>query len=217
MLRENIPVGDPPENLPAKFLFHYGLLGQRKGTLWLSRALPLAWKQCPDLQMVLAGKLHHPYDTMGQLSEQWQHSEARIKWLGPLAKPQLYAVLKRAWATVLPSEVDNLPNTVIESLMHGIPVIGTDGASINELVEHNRNGGLVPLGDDQALADMLARAWRGEPPFDGKAVPEPMIFAQMQPTAAAKDLCHEAQQLLPRRLQLRHQSIVQPVHPTASV
>ncbi|NJL30590.1 MAG: glycosyltransferase family 4 protein [Phycisphaerales bacterium] len=217
MFRETSTQVEPPVDLPNKFLFHYGLLGQRKGTLWLSRALPLAWKQCPELQVILAGQLHHPYEAMKELSKQWQDNNGRIRWLGPLPKAQLYAVLKRAWATVLPSEVDNLPNTVIESLMHGKPVIGTYGASINELVEDGCTGGLVPLGNDQALADMMVRAWHGQPPFDGKPIPEPVIFKQMQPAIAAKTLTEAAQAQLPQRLRLRHQAIAPQAHHATNV
>jgi glycosyltransferase involved in cell wall biosynthesis len=71
----------------------------------------------------------------------------------------MYAVLKRADAAVLPSQADNLPNTVIESLVFGIPVLGSRGASIDELVEEGRTGHLVALGDVQGLAGALVKMW----------------------------------------------------------
>ena len=60
---------------------------------------------------------------------------------------------------MLPSQVDNLPNTVIESLSLGIPVLGSRGASIDELVEEGRTGHLVELGDVHGLAETLVRMW----------------------------------------------------------
>ena len=82
--------------------------------------------------------------------------------LYPLTKPELYAALRRADAAVLPSLVDNLPNTVIESLMMGIPVIGTNGASIDELVQQDVTGELVAPGDVEGLATAMVRVWKGQ-------------------------------------------------------
>ena len=76
---------------------------------------------------------------------------------GPLLRPAMQTVLRRADVAVLPSQVDNLPNTVIESLSLGIPVLGSRGASIDELVEEGRSGHLVAFGDVQALANALIR------------------------------------------------------------
>jgi glycosyltransferase involved in cell wall biosynthesis len=52
---------------------------------------------------------------------------------------------------VIPSERDNLPNTVVESMACGTPVIGTDVGGIPELVRPRRTGLLVPVGDVAAL------------------------------------------------------------------
>lgn len=145
--------------LPKRFLLHFGQMMPRKGTAWLAQALPLAWDSAPDLTIVCAGRIYEQYHTT------WEPvmgpDESRVVWLGALTKPTLYAVLARAEAVVLPSLVDNLPNTVIESLMMGIPVIGTAGASIDELVAHGQHGLLVTRGDAQGLADTMVSIWNG--------------------------------------------------------
>ena len=61
---------------------------------------------------------------------------------------------------MLPSRFDNLPNTVIECLALGVPVIGTIGASIEELVTPGRDGELVPIADPRALAAAITARWR---------------------------------------------------------
>ena len=86
----------------------------------------------------------------------------QLIWRGPLERPQLYGIVSGAVASVLPSRVDNLPNTVIESLQYRVPVIGSRGASIDEMVEEGRNGILVPIEDVDALAEAMVRVWRGE-------------------------------------------------------
>jgi glycosyltransferase involved in cell wall biosynthesis len=158
-LIEHASDAEPVEGLPDRFLLHFGQLRRRKGTDWIAQALPLAWKTEPTLKLALAGKLEG-FD-LDQWRKRWGEHQSNVIYLGRLTKPKLYSTLHRATASVLPSLVDNLPNTVIESLTLGIPVIGSDGASIDELVEPGKTGELVPVNDIPALADAMVRAWRG--------------------------------------------------------
>ena len=146
--------------LPKRYLFHFGQLNGCKGTPLLARALPLAWRTEPELSMVWAGRdrLHR----FPGYAASWGPSRSRVVFAGELPKPALYAALRDAEAAVLPSRVDNLPNTAIESLLFGVPVIASDGASLDELIEPDRTGELVPIGDERALADAMVRVWRGE-------------------------------------------------------
>jgi glycosyltransferase involved in cell wall biosynthesis len=60
---------------------------------------------------------------------------------------------------VLPSLVDNLPNACLEAMALGKPVIGTSGASFEELLTDGISGFLVPPGDPRALADRIIAVW----------------------------------------------------------
>jgi glycosyltransferase involved in cell wall biosynthesis len=53
--------------------------------------------------------------------------------------------------------LENSPGVVIHALSQGLPVIGSDKGGIPELVLHDRNGLLVPAGDESAWRDALAR------------------------------------------------------------
>jgi glycogen synthase len=155
------PSPRPPIALPDRYFLHFGQLMARKGTALLAVALPLAWERAPDLTMVWAGRC---WDR-GKL-ENWLsglgHRRNQVIVTGAIAKPDLYAILQRAGAAVLPSQVDNLPNTVIESLMFGIPVIGSRGASIDEIVDERVTGHLAALGNARELADALVAMWNGQ-------------------------------------------------------
>ena len=153
---EDQPASEVPFSLPSRFLIHFGQLIKLKGSDLLARALLIAWEKAPDITMVWCGS-------------GWEiESGARCGQLigsRPLYrtafKATVYAVLARAEAAVLPSQVDNLPNTVIESLLFGVPVVGSRGASIDELVEEGRTGYLVRVGDVVSLAEALVRVWQG--------------------------------------------------------
>jgi len=150
----------PPCGLPDRFLLHFGFFSRKKGTAWLSAALKVAFEMEPSLRMVWVG--HGNFNEIESWLDNLGQHQSKLQVLYPLPKPELYAVLQRADATVLPSLVDNLPNTAIESLMLGVPVIGTRGASIDELVEEGVTGDLVPPGDVEGLASAIIRFWRGE-------------------------------------------------------
>jgi glycosyltransferase involved in cell wall biosynthesis len=59
------------------------------------------------------------------------------------------ALLAAADATVVPSEFDNLPKVVLESLACGMPVVAFRVGGIPQLVEHGSNGWLAKPFDVQ--------------------------------------------------------------------
>ena len=137
------------------------------------------------MTIVWAGKLPQGEDFATTYPELAAESE-RFIWLGSLKKPELYGVLEKAIAVVAPSRCDNLPNNVLESLACGVPVIGSAGASIEEVVEDHVHGELVPIEDVTALAQSLLRAWHSEPPFDGRIFPA--LSDDFEPRRAAQRL-----------------------------
>jgi glycosyltransferase involved in cell wall biosynthesis len=50
-----------------------------------------------------------------------------------------------------------MPNTVLEGMACGLPVIGTKASGLDELVRDGVNGYLVDINDKGALAERLAR------------------------------------------------------------
>jgi glycosyltransferase involved in cell wall biosynthesis len=178
------PAAGLPMTLPDRYFVHFGSLGRRKGTDLVARALPLAWRVEPGLEMVWIGRIDER--SLAGFRTGWGEARERVSVVGTLAKPELYRVLQGALASVLPSTVDNLPNTVIESLALGVPVIGSDGASIDELVEHGASGTLVPIGDAAALAAAMVEAWQGRASWTGGGLRSPRVLDSMQPDEAVR-------------------------------
>lgn len=58
---------------------------------------------------------------------------------------------RKASLFVIPSLEDNLPNTVIEAMACGIPVVGFDAGGIKDMIIHKENGFLVPTKDVEKL------------------------------------------------------------------
>lgn len=67
------------------------------------------------------------------------------------------SVIQNAWATVLSSDYEGIPNALLESMSLGVPSVSTDcspgGAAM--LIRNKENGLLVPRGDVKALASAM--------------------------------------------------------------
>jgi glycosyltransferase involved in cell wall biosynthesis len=61
-------------------------------------------------------------------------------------------LLARSALFVLPSRSEAFPNGLVEAMAAGVPSIASGVGGILELVQHQRNGLLVPVGDAAALA-----------------------------------------------------------------
>lgn len=69
----------------------------------------------------------------------------------------LSSVYSAADVFVIPSLMDNLPNTVIESLFCGTPVIGFPIGGIPDMILHKKNGIIVEEVNVDALANSISR------------------------------------------------------------
>jgi len=76
-----------------------------------------------------------------------------VEFLGP--RTDVARLLQAADGFVLSSAWEGLPNTVMEAMAAGLPVVATDVGDVRELVEEGVSGFVVPPGDPQALAERM--------------------------------------------------------------
>ena len=66
--------------------------------------------------------------------------------------PELYALMD---VFVLPSHREGFPRSPMEASAMGVPCVITDIRGCREIVKHQRNGLLIPLGDISAMVDAI--------------------------------------------------------------
>ena len=78
----------------------------------------------------------------------------RVLWTG--YRQDVLKLLPAFDLFVQPSHHEGLPNTVLEAMAAGLPVIATEVGGIPELVLNHNTGLLVPVGDPAALGEAIS-------------------------------------------------------------
>jgi len=131
---------------PDKFVLLFvaqNIQDPRKGFQYLERAIQ---KLSPDIQSKLCLLL------MGKDSPENLPIESI-----PTGSLQEVALIRQAYAAanvlVTPSLEDNLPNTIMEAMACGKPVIAFKTGGIPEMIQHKKNGWLAEPGYEQGLSE----------------------------------------------------------------
>ncbi|MBW4498847.1 MAG: glycosyltransferase family 4 protein [Scytonema hyalinum WJT4-NPBG1] len=145
-----------------KYLLFFGRFQIHKGFHILAQALPKFLQAYPDSYAVCVGEdmATKIAPSMKEYASSLCGKNAdRLIFIDRLRHAQLYPVIVGARLIVLPSLIDNLPNACLEAMGLGKPVIGTLGASFDELITDGETGFLVPVGDLDALSAKIYEAW----------------------------------------------------------
>jgi glycosyltransferase involved in cell wall biosynthesis len=80
--------------------------------------------------------------------------------LGGQSSDEMVSELERANIFVLPSYVENSPNSLTEAMLIGTPSIASYVGGVPTLITHGKDGLLFPSGDAYSLAGMIAKIRR---------------------------------------------------------
>lgn len=143
-----------------KYVLFFGNLYYEKGILTIAEIIERFLRNNPEYFWVFAGR---SLDINGKsaariLSEAAGEYKHKVIFLGELPHEQLYPVIQNADFVVLPSIMENLSNACIEAMYFSKIVIGTNGASFEQLIQDNVNGLLCRIGDSADLLDKMQRA-----------------------------------------------------------
>ena len=96
----------------------------------------------------------NPKSVHAKTLQKW-HDQGLVEWIG--FQKDMVNVLAMSHIVTLPSYREGVPKFLIEAASCGRPIVTTDVPGCREIVQHNKNGLLVPVGDGPALARALLK------------------------------------------------------------
>ena len=133
----------------------------------LLEAAPIILGRCPDVEFVIAGD--GPRRQELEALARTGGIAARVRFIGHTEN--VAAVLASSDMFVLPSRSEAFPNSVLEAMAAGLPIVATRVGGIAELIEHQRTGVLVPPDSPRALGHAILDLiqWRSHAAGLGRA------------------------------------------------
>lgn len=128
-----------------------GRLTEQKGFSYLLRAAREVVRKIPQAVFLVAGK--------GELREELESEigvlglDQSVRLLG--FRNDVYDLMQISSVFAMSSLWEGLPVTLIEAGACKLPVVATAVGGIMEVIESGKNGLIVPIGDEQALAKGL--------------------------------------------------------------
>jgi len=118
------------------------------------RAFAIIQRRIPAARLIVIGdgpQRAHVHDTARALELR------NVQFVGAVPPTEMGRWYDQADVYLNASDIDNMPNSIIESFACGLPVVTTRAGGIPYVVQHERNGLLVDLGDHEALAAAALR------------------------------------------------------------
>jgi glycosyltransferase involved in cell wall biosynthesis len=140
-----------PSDRPIRRIVTVANLRPEKGHDTLIAAMPPVLRRRPELEFVFAGD--GPCRERLEALARTTRVADRVRFVGHAE--DVAGLLASSDLFVLPSRSEAFPNSVLEAMAAGLPVVATRVGGITELVEHQRTGVLVPPDDERALSFAL--------------------------------------------------------------
>lgn len=119
------------------------------------RAFAVVHSRHPDTTLTIAGSGPEA-SKLKALADHLSLSSA-IKFTGRLEPQAMANLYREADMAINPSLVDNMPNSVLEALASGVPVVSTNVGGVPYIVRDGETALLVPARSPEAMASAILR------------------------------------------------------------
>ena len=145
-----------------------------KGLHYVIPALAKLKRLYPDVRLFISGQdIYHqtakfasflPYGYPNYLKYLIEKYEVResISFTGQLNAEQLASYLKRMNVVVLPSSIENAPNSIVEAQLVGAPVVASFVGGNMEMVHHNDDGYLYCYNEPNMMTEYIRRIFEDD-------------------------------------------------------
>ncbi len=114
------------------------------------RAFALVKKQFPKAELHIAGD-GPDRQKLTELAQSLSVA-ASVRFHGTLQRHAMAELLQTACVVLNSSREDNMPNSLLEAMASGVPIVTTDAGGIPHLIHHEMNGLMVSRSDPEAMA-----------------------------------------------------------------
>lgn len=147
-----------------------------KGLHFVFEAISKLKKRYPDIKLYIAGNAYFKPQNLKQRLLQNGYIkylnhliktldiEQYIHFTGYLSASELACKLETTNVVVIPSSIENAPNSLVEAQLVGTPCVASFVGGNMDMVEHNHNGYLYCYNEPNMLADYISRL------FDSKEI-----------------------------------------------
>ena len=148
----------PQAEVKTKTVVHSGRIVDFKNQPMLVRAFLKVHEKHPDYDLKIYGGDSHDgtWEKLQQIIS--EHGDGGyVSLMGP--SDSLEKELPKGMVCAFSSDYEGMPNALLEAMALGMPVIATDcpPGGPRAVITNEENGLLIPVGDEQALADGINR------------------------------------------------------------
>jgi len=131
-------------------LFLGSIYAKRKGIFDILKSIPLVLEKHSNIRFILVV----PNKEIKALcsNKKFANSVVFKEWINGSEKLETF---KNSDIYILPSYGEGFPNTILEAMASGLPVIATNVGAIPEVIIEGENGFLINPGDYQSLSNCL--------------------------------------------------------------
>lgn len=147
-----------------KYYLSHSSMSCLKGTHVIAEVIKRVCQQDDEVYFVFAGSDHGIFYRDGHIETAKEYIirmageySDKVIFLGTLKREELFPIIENAYACLMPSRIDNMPNTCIEAMAMGKIVIGTNGASYEQFIEDGISGYLMEIDDVEGLVTAIGK------------------------------------------------------------
>ncbi len=122
------------------------------------KALALAAEKIPTIELLIAGTGPEK-ERLENLSKRLDVDD-KVRFVGRLGPGEIEKFYQGADIMLNPTTVDNMPNSILEALASGVPVISSNVGGVPYMVEHEKTALLIPVNDEKAMARQIIRLYK---------------------------------------------------------
>lgn len=119
------------------------------------KAVSILRESWPNIRLSVAGSGPQKRELEDLVTE--LNLEGVVIFTGRLNPDEVVVLYHDADIMLNPTTVDNMPNSVLESLACGVPVVTTNVGGVPYIVEHEKSALMVEVGDAEEMAKQVGR------------------------------------------------------------